>query len=294
MKKYYPCFLISIFILVLNEGCGNSNHDAFSIKEERDSLKAINESQLEQLDIYEEAISLLNFTVDSIAREEKMIFVNAGNVEGPVTKEIVKQNLDRFESLINLQKNRINLLESKIQQRNDSTDKIFSLLALLQSQVKEKDSQISQLKREIEKKNVDISQLQKQIESQKFTIDTQTVKIDELNKRTQKQNEALARQDAILNNGYVLLGTKADLQRKGVLKKGKLVSESMLDRSKFMQVDLRNWKEVTFLAKKPRILSNMPSSSYELTTDGNGNFTLTIINPADFWKITSYLIIQTE
>lgn len=157
-----------------------------------------------------------------------------------------------------------------------------------------KDNQIIQLRKEIEKKNVDISRLQEQVTSQQYTIDSQTVKIDELNKKTQRQNEALARQDAILNNGYVLLGTKADLQRKGILKKGKLVSESILDRSKFKQVDMRHWKEVSFTAKKPRILSNMPTSSYELTTDGHGNFTLTIINPSDFWKITSYLIIQTD
>lgn len=293
MKATVLFMLIAISMLMLN-GCGEAGGSKAGLLAERDSLLSVNERQKERLNNYEQAVTLLNSTLDSIAREEMMIFINAGNVEGPVTKDIVRQNLERFESILNLQKERINQLELKIKARNDSSDKSLSLIAHLQDQIQLKDNQIMQLRKEIEKKNVDISRLQEQVESQKYTIDSQTVKIDELNKRTQRQNEALARQDAILNNGYVLLGTKADLQRKGILKKGKLVSESMLDRSKFKQVDMRHWKEVTFTAKKPRILSNMPASSYELTTDGQGSFTLNIINPSDFWKITSYLIIQTE
>ena len=274
--------------------CGISSGGNSELEAERDSLKVVSEKQLERLDNYEKAISLLNSTLDSIAYEEKMMFINAGNVEGPVTKDIVRKNLERFEAILNQQKARITQLESQIKARNDSSDMSLALITHLQGQIRVKDTQILQLKKEIEKKNVDISHLQEQVESQQYTIDSQTVTIDELSKRTQRQNEALARQDAILNNGYVLLGTKADLQRKGIMKKGKLVAESILDRSKFKQVDMRNWKEVSFTAKKPRILSNMPASSYELTTDGQGNFNLNIINPSDFWKITSYLIIQTD
>lgn len=274
--------------------CGISSGGNSELDAERDSLKVVSEKQLERLDNYEKAISLLNSTLDSIAYEEKMMFINAGNVEGPVTKDIVRKNLERFEAILNQQKARITQLESQIKARNDSSDMSLALITHLQGQIRVKDTQILQLKKEIEKKNVDISHLQEQVESQQYTIDSQTVTIDELSKRTQRQNEALARQDAILNNGYVLLGTKADLQRKGIMKKGKLVAESILDRSKFKQVDMRNWKEVSFTAKKPRILSNMPASSYELTTDGQGNFNLNIINPSDFWKITSYLIIQTD
>lgn len=285
---------ISIMVILMLQACGRSNGENSEIEAERDSLRSVNERQLERLDNYERAITLLNSTLDSIAYEEKMMFVNAGNVEEPVTKDIVRQNLERFEAILNQQKERIKQLEFKIKARNDSTDKSLALIAHLQDQIKVKDTQILQLRKEIEKKNVDITRLQQQVESQQYTIESQTVKIDELSKRNQRQNEALARQDAILNNGYFLLGTKADLQRKGILKKGKLVSESILDRSKFKQVDMRHWKEVTFNAKKPRILTNMPSSSYELTTDGQGNFTLNIINPSDFWKITSYLIIQTD
>lgn len=292
--KTYPILYTSFILIPMLHACGISSGADSEMIAERDSLKVVSEKQLERLDNYEKAISLLNATLDSIAYEEKMMFINTENIEGPVTKDIVRQNLERFEAILKQQKARINQLESQIKARKDSSDMSLALITHLQDQIRVKDTQILQLKKEIEKKDVDISHLQAKVESQQYTIDTQTVKIDELNKRNQRQNEALARQDAILNNGYVLLGTKADLQRKGILTKGKLVAESILDRSKFKQVNIRNWKEVSFTAKKPRILSNMPTSSYELTTDGEGNFNLNIINPSDFWKITSYLIIQTD
>ena len=92
----------------------------------------------------------------------------------------------------------------------------------------------------------------------------------------------------------MLIGSKDDLNRKGVTKKGKIVPDAVLDRTKFATVDIRKWREVSFQAKRPRILTNMPASSYQLTTDGYGNFTLIVDNPSDFWRISSYLVIQTD
>ena len=168
------------------------------------------------------------------------------------------------------------------------------MISHLKEQLNTKNIQIAQLKEELEKKNVDIARLQEQVESQRLTINTQTATINELNQRTQRQGEALARQDAILNNGYVLIGSRDDLKRKGILKKGKIVADAALDRSKFAKVDIREWREVSFTAKRPRILTNMPASSYEITTTGNRNFTLTVKNPSDFWRISTYLVIQTD
>ncbi len=281
-------------IVLLFSGCGNSNSEIVRLIAERDSLRAETANQADRLNGYEQTISLLNGTLDSIAYEEKMIFVNTGDLEMPVTKDVVRQNLERFEAILNRQKDQIRQLEAKLKVANDSTDNSLRLISHLKDQISAKDIQISQLKKEIEKRNVDIARLQEQVESQQYTINSQSVTIDELSKRNQKQTEALAKQDAILNNGYVLIGTKSDLQRKGVLKKGHLVADAILDRSKFWQIDMRTWREVTFTAKKPRIITNMPSSSYEITTSGDKNFTLHIINPSDFWKLSSYLVIQTD
>lgn len=272
--------------------CGNSNKEIQKLVEERDSLRQAQKVQEEKLDNYSKTIETLNETLDSIAYQEKMIFI--GNGEIPVTKEDVKHNLMRFEALLKKQGEKIKRLEKQLAESNDSNTHSLSLIARLKEQLNEKNLRIAQLMGELEKKNVSIARLQEQVESQNTTINTQSATISELNQRTQRQSEALARQDAILNNGYVLIGSKDDLKRKGILKKGKIVADASFDRSKFAKVDIRKWREINFTAKRPRILTNMPSSSYEITTTGNRNFTLTVKNPSDFWRISSYLIIQTN
>lgn len=273
-------------------GCGNSDKDVMKLVEERDSLRQAQKVQTEKIDNYSKTIETLNATLDSIAYQEKMLF--RGNEEIPVTKEDIKHNLTRFEALLKKQSEKIRLLEKQLAESNDANTNSLRLIAHLKEQLNEKNLRIAQLKDELEKKNVTIAGLQKLADSQKTTINTQSATISELNQRTQRQNEALSRQDAILNNAYVLIGSKDDLKRKGILKKGKIVAEATLDRSKFAKVDIRKWREINFTAKRPRILTSMPSSSYEISTTGNRNFTLTVKNPSDFWRISSYLIIQTD
>lgn len=272
--------------------CGNSNQELMKLVEERDSLRHAQTVQSVKLDNYSKTIETLNATLDSIAYQEKILFLSDGEI--PVTKEDVKHNLMRFEALLKKQGEKIKQLEKQLAESNDSNTHSLGLIAHLKEQINEKNLRIAQLMGELEKKNVSIARLQEMVESQKTTINTQSATISELNQRTQRQSEALARQDAILNNGYVLIGSKDDLKRKGILKKGKIVADASLDRSKFAQIDIRKWREINFTAKRPRILTNMPSSSYEITTTGNRNFTLTVKNPSDFWRISSYLIIQTD
>ena len=272
--------------------CGNSNKEILKLVEERDSLRQAQKVQEGKLDNYSKTIETLNATLDSIAYQEKMLFISNGEI--PVTKEDVKHNLMRFETLLKKQGEKIKQLEKQLAESNDSNAHSLSLITHLKKQLDEKNLRIAQLKGELEKKNVSIVRLQELVESQKITINTQSATISELNQRTQRQSEALARQDAILNNGYVLIGSKDDLKRKGILKKGKIVADASLDRSKFAKIDIRKWREISFTAKRPRILTNMPSSSYEITTTGNRNFTLPVKNPSDFWRISSYLIIQTD
>lgn len=292
MKVKITALCLLSFAAFLICSCGKSNNEVMRLVEERDSLRQANQEQSEILNSYGKTMATLNETLDSVSYQENMLFINTG--EKPITKEDVKHNLMRFESLLQKQGDKIKQLESQLAESKDANEQSLGLIAHFKEQIAAKNRQIAQLKQELENKNVDISRLQEQVESQKSTITTQTATISELSQRTKRQGEALARQDAMLNNGYVLIGSKDDLSRKGILKKGKLVTDAALDRSKFAKIDIREWREVTFTAKRPRILTNMPASSYEITTTGNRTFTLTVKNPSDFWRISNYLIIQTN
>lgn len=92
----------------------------------------------------------------------------------------------------------------------------------------------------------------------------------------------------------MVIASKKELEKRGIIKKGRLIAQNALDRSKFAKVDIRKLREISFSARKPKLLTTMPESSYELTTDGNQNYTMKITNPTAFWSISNYLVIQTN
>lgn len=288
LLKYLPKICLAVCMACMVISCNNSAEN----KQVIETLMKENEKNVKLLQEYQNAVALLNETVDSIASQENMIFV--ANGEEALTKDDVMQNLDRFETVLRHQQDKISKLERLVRLNNDSNSQTLRLIENLKSEIDNKNRQIAHLQEELKNKNLDIESLQNTVSQQQTTISSQLARIEELDKRNQKQGEALARQDAMLNNGYVLIGSKDDLKRKGITKKGKLVADAALDRTKFAKVDIRNWREISFTAKKPVILTNMPSSSYSLVNNGDRNYTLVISNPSDFWRISNYLVIQTD
>lgn len=282
------------FALAGIASCGGSDSTqaVISLVAERDSLRHENEASRKKLELVTDMIETINLALDSISEQENLLFIYPRS-EGTVTRDDALKNLARYERVLKHQQEKIAQLQSE-SRINEGVQDMSGMIAMLQQQLNVKNKQIQQLKEELNKKDVDINKLRIQVANQKTQIDEQTQTIANLGNVNKAQGEALVRQDEIINTGYVIVGTKKDLERRGFIKKNRLIPESALDKSKFAKVDMRKYKEVTFMAKRPKILTDMPQSSYSLTTDGGGNFTLHIKNPADFWRISSYLIIQTD
>lgn len=275
-------------------GCANDNTGAalLTLVSERDSLRTANEQKQERIDLINSMISTINASLDSIAELERWIFIDPVS-EIQVSRENALKNLSRYEQVLRHQQETISRLRNNMGD-SSAVGNMDGMLQVLQRQLQAKDEQIAALKSELARKNVDISRLRKQVESQITQIDEQSRTITRLDKTTKAQGEALVRQDEYLNSAYVIVGSKKDLERKGIIRKKRLIPESALNPEKFAKVDIRKYREVTFSAKKPKILTDMPQHTYSMTTDGNGNFTLRITSPEEFWKISTYLVIQTD
>lgn len=293
-KDYSSAFCLAVVAAAccLMGGCGPSAGDIANIVTERDSLRHASEIQERRLKNLADIVSLVNGNLDSIAEQEGLIFVNVGtDIENQLSpKDQMLQNIIKLENLINRQKNRISELEATIAKQDEQygeDSEIQNVIRSLKRQLAQKDEQIANLKAELDKKDIDIQNLQEQMMQQTNTINL-------LNKRAAIQEDALKRQDTALNLGYVVVGTKKELQVKDIIKKNRIVAQTALDRSKFSKVDIRKFTEITFAAKRPKILTAMPESSYEVTTDGLKNFTLKILNPTAFWSVSNYLVIQTD
>ena len=277
-------------ISLLFNSCGYSSGDIARIVEERDSLRNAAQTQQRRISRMDEVMTAINSSIDSIAISEGRLFVS-GVGETPNSKETALKNVENLAKLISEQKDKIAKLEKQINDQDEEAEQpdenISKLIANYKKQLAAKDREIASLKEQLNQKNVDIDRLRIQVGSQLATIIA-------LDKQNSLKEEALKRQDAMLNQCYMIIADKKTLERNGIVKKGKIVPQGALDRTKFSKVDIRKFTELEFQAKRPRIITAMPASAYNLTTTGNGYYTLRISDPSEFWRISNYLVIQTN
>lgn len=101
----------------------------------------------------------------------------------------------------------------------------------------------------------------------------------------------------MLNEGYVKAGTKKELQAAGLLLSSGLFGKKKLDVSnlnpeQFTKIDIREFQELKIAGKKPKILTQMPESSYRFDSHSDGTTTLVITDPLKFWGISNFLVIE--
>ena len=285
-----------LFILPLLIACfschGNQAEEIGELQSQVDSLEAANAAQAIQLKDISEFMAVVSEGLDSIAAQEEQLTGGGKGMENKkMTKEELKANLNAFAALLERQRNRIAQLEDTLKSRGASMGSLKNIITHLNQQLDEKNQTIAALQASLNSKNVDIQQLRKK-------VTTLTASNEKLTEEVNKQGEALVTQSAVINECYVKIGTKKDLQEAGVLSGGGFLSKKKLNVSNFanagfVKVDIRSYVEVDIPSKKIEILTAMPSSSYTITSDGNTS-KLLITNPNVFWSVSNYLVIQKK
>jgi hypothetical protein len=144
----------------------------------------------------------------------------------------------------------------------------------LNQTVASKDQEIASKNEEITRKDAELSERQRTIES--------------------KETE--------LTTAFYTFGTRKELADMGVIKKeggvlgmGKTVKISeRLDNSKFKKVNLKSLTEIRLgIVKKKKVVSAHPDNSYYFTSSGQEVF-MKISDPAKFWSLTKYCVIEID
>ena len=254
-----------------------------------DSLEQVNASYQKDMNELNAFITALADGLDSIALHEEILFSNKGKEGIYVNREQLMENLEVFEDMLIQQKQRIKQMDDSLKSEGIKTGKLNTLVSHLIQQLDAKNNEIQNLKEGLGKGKLTISQLQGKVSSlSKNNI--------ELSNKVEKQKEDLAVQDEMLNEGYVKIGTKKELTNGGFISGGFLkktkINYSNFSKSNFMSVDIRTFKEITLKSKSPKILSQMPASSYKFVKVDKGTTILQILDATAFWSVSHYLIIQ--
>ncbi len=187
-------------------------------------------------------------------------------------------------------------------------------IAQLQKQLKSSKNNSAQLKKAIENLTAELAEKAQRIEELQADLAAKNIRIQELDAAVaglsatktelEAANEAkaqtVAQQDKQLHAAWFVFGTKDELKEQkiltdtGLFKKGKVLENSDFNKDYFTEIDIRTTKEIKLFAKRAELLTQHPEGSYELTEDDKKELTLKILNPAAFWNISKYLVIQVK
>ena len=273
-------------------GCSDSNQQQVDLlTQQLDSMKQENAKKDGDIQDMMSYVGVLADGLDSIAKQEQMLFYSNKGPEGTIVdRNQLKKNLDTFGTMLANQKIRIVQLSASLKSRGDSISKLYTLVSYLNQQLEEKDFQIQSLRADLERKDIDINQLRQRVS---LLTDANT----QLNIKVDRQADVLNKQDKLLNEAYVKIGTKKELSDLGLLsggflKKKKLDTEA-IQKSMFTKVDIRKVTELTINSAKPKIITQMPASSYKIEKKDKNTSVLYILDPEAFWGVSNYLVIQT-
>lgn len=160
----------------------------------------------------------------------------------------------------------------------------------LSQQLEAKEARINSLLVEINNKNKDIAQLTANVDALKSEM-------TEVNKKNEMLSTAVVEQTKMLNEGHVLIGDKKKLQEIGILTKGNLLKKSKFNPDNVNlgyceTIDISQIRNIPLNSKKPKILSPVPSGSYNIVDAQDGGKMLVINDPTSFWSLSNILVIQ--
>ena len=278
MKK----ILYSIAILALMVSCNSNSSKLKELQAQNDSLVIANTQSQEEFD---ELLSTLNSVEDGFAKikeQENYLVVQAQskNDFNKSTKERIADDLQLISETLQKNREELQKLRNMYESSQNKSAQLKKRIDMLTNELESKSAQILALQEELAKKDAQISNLTQSLTEFAGTI-------DQLSLQTQQQKKQLAQQDAELNTGYFVCGTKNELKEQKILTKSGAFSKSKVleddfNKEYFTRVDIRKVQEIPREAPKAKILTNMPEGSYQFVRGDNKNLTLVITITRNF------------
>jgi chromosome segregation ATPase len=290
MKNGIFILTISLIAILAFESCSDNRKTVELLNKRIDSLEQENSRKDGDIKDVMSFVGVIADGLDSIAQHENTLFYSNKGREGTIVdRDQLKKNLEMFESILANQREKIAQLEDSLKAKGENLGKLSQLIAYLNQQLDEKNSMISNLRAELQNNKVNISHLQKKVANLKDDN-------NKLNRTISNQAEALKIQSDIINEGYVKIGTKKSLSELrivsgGFLKK-KTVNPNAISKDQYTKVDIRTMNEIPLNSGSPKILTQMPTSSYKIEKKGKNQSTLYILDANAFWSVSNFLIIQ--
>lgn len=294
MKKLIPIsvILVTLFTLV---SCVESSQKYKDLQSRLDSLSVVKDSTSAQLEDVFATLNEVENGLRSIREAENIIALQSQN-NGELTvttREQMKQDVTAIGEAIAAYKAQVAKL------RNDNriqSAQFRKRLDAMTAELEQKSVLIADLQKQLEEKDTQLRIKSQQIATLDQTVSNLRGDVASLAQEKELHKETIATQDQLINTAFYIAGSKDELINAKVLSKGGLFRSARIsyeaEQSAFVKIDIRKVNEINLNAAKAKILSIHPTGTYTMETDANGMQVLKISSPQSFWEQTKYLVIQ--
>lgn len=240
-------------------------------------------------------LSLMNEVADGMAQIKQMENIlsssNDLTAESSDRRQQIRNDMQVIQQTLQMRRDRLAELEKKIQNSSSNNATLQKSIATLKQQIADQESTIGQLRGELEKAHIHIEQLTANVDS----LNTEVASVTAAKDQAEQTATTLTNE---LNTCYYAIGSKQELKdhkliQTGFLRKTKIMPEDF-EMNYFTTGDKRTLNSIDLHSRKAKVLTNQPADSYTITDAPNGNKVLKIQNPARFWSVSNYLVIQVD
>jgi len=280
----------SLFIAVLFTACNTS-------PETTDSENSADSEELARLRSEVRNLEDKLVEKDSVLNESIMLFNE------------IEENLAK----INLKEDEIRFRSNDVELAEDGKQWILQEIESINYLREENQKKVGELNKQLANKNVEIAELKNlvanlmnKIEVQEEEIEMLRVELSDLDQEYVELLEAYQEQSQIaaetireLNTVYYAYGSEEELiANEVIVKEGRFLMRTTalrgdLNDDYFTKVDLTKTDKIEVVGKKVKFITDHPSSSYEIITEGQ-NHTIQINDPKTFWKVSKYLVVVVD
>lgn len=205
----------------------------------------------------------------------------------------------------------------------DKRQRIVRDLQLMNGLMQESRDRIADLTKRLDKSKIEASGLRKKLKeldlmlasrdssilNLKDELLARDFKIEQVNQQLTAIELEVAKREAIIeqqtnemNTAWYVVGTSKELEDRGVVTrdggvigigKTSTMNEEVAS-NQFKQVDVRTTDRVPLGVKKAKLVSEHPKDSYRIVEEGDELAYLEIKDPASFWKLSKYMVVEVK
>lgn len=290
MKKILLATVIGLSLI----SCGKNSREYKQLSLEADSLRTVN---AEMQGDFDEMLSTLNEVEDGFAqiKEAENYLVVQSKATGEMNtnmRDRIKSDMQLVAETLRNNRDQLAKLQKQLDGSRYHSTEMRKTLDRLTAELENKTAMISSLQEELAKRDIRIQELDDAVSDLSGRLDT-------LSQEAVERDKTLKNQEKELNTVWYVYGTRSELKKQNIVSGGGIfkateVMKGDFNKDYFIKEDKRTLKEIPLYAKGAKILTNQPEDSYKFVKDNNGNLTLVIEKPAQFWQISRYLVIQVE